>query len=334
MKLGTNWSVLLIGIVMAPLAAFHPTPTAAGDFPNKPLRWIVPFPPGGSNDVLARYLGVKLTERLNEQVVIDNRAGANGIIGTELAARSPSDGYTLLMISTSFVMNAAVRALPYDVEKAFDPVSVIGASPNCIVVAPASGFTSLKDLVERARAKPGTINYASTGVGGFNHFGGELFKKLARVDLVHIPYKGGGPAMTDVMSGQVPMMFSSLTQVLPNVRSGRLRLLAVGAAERSQVVPDIPTVAESGFPGYEVSVWWGIVVPAGTPRAAAERLRREIMAILEQSDTQKRLVADAAEPLRMAPEAIRSMIRADVRKWTDVAVQAGIRVQSSVAAAR
>jgi tripartite-type tricarboxylate transporter receptor subunit TctC len=334
MKLGTNWNVLLVGLFMAPLAALHSTSTAAGDFPNKPLRWIVPFPPGGSNDILARYVGAKLTERLNEQVVIDNRAGANGIIGTELAARSPADGYTLLMISTSFVMNAAVRALPYDVEKSFDPVSLIGASPNCIVVAPASGFASLKDLVERARAKPGTINYASTGVGGFNHFGGELFKKLAKVDIVHIPYKGGGPAMTDVMSGQVPMMFSSLTQVLPNVRSGRLRLLAIGAAERSPVVPDVPTVAESGFTGYEVSVWWGIVVPAGTPRSAAERLRREITAILEQPDTQKRLTADAAEPLRMAPEAIRTMIRADVRKWTDVAVQAGIRVQSSVAAAR
>ena len=334
MKLGRNAKILAIGLFTTCASIAYSGAATAGDFPDKPLRWIVPFPPGGSNDVLGRYIGAKLTERLNEQVVIDNRGGANGIIGTELAARSPADGYTLLMISTSFVMNAAVRSLPYDVEKSFDPISLIGSAPNCIVVAPASGLGSLKELVERAKAKPGAINYASTGVGGFNHFGGELFKKVAGIDIVHIPYKGGGPAMTDVMSGQVPMMFSSLTQVLPNVRAGRLKLLAVGAERRSPVVPDVPTVAESGFPGYDVSVWWGIVVPAGTPRAVAEKLRREIAAILEHPDTQKRLIADAAQPRVMQPEGIRRMIRAEVRKWSDVAQQAGIRVDSPVAAAR
>src|SRR5688572_19951503 len=174
-----------------------PAASAAG-YPEKPLRWIIPFPPGGSNDVLGRYLGEKLTERLQEQVVIDNRGGANGIIGADLAAHSPADGYTLLMISTSFVMNAAVRTLPYDVERSFDPIATIASSPNCIVVSSKAGISSVKELVERAKAAPGKLSYASTGVGGFNHFGGELFKSTTGVNIVHIPYRGGGPAMTDV----------------------------------------------------------------------------------------------------------------------------------------
>ena len=334
MKPSASWRLFTVGLITACMSGVCIGTVAAAGFPIKPLRWIVPFPPGGSNDVLARFLGAKLTERLNEQVVIDNRAGANGIIGAELAARSPADGYTLLMISTSYVMNAAVRSLPYDVVKSFDPIAMIGSSPNCMVVTPSAGFGSLKELVERAKAQPGMINYASTGVGGFNHFGGELFKKVTGVNLVHVPYKGGGPAMTDVMSGQVPIMFSSLTQVLPNIRTGRLKLLAVGANQRSPVVPDVPTVAEAGFPGYEVSVWWGVVVPAGTPRTAVERLNKEFTAILEHPETKKRLLADAAEPRLMAPAEITKLIRADVRKWTEVAQQAGIRIDSPTTAAR
>jgi tripartite-type tricarboxylate transporter receptor subunit TctC len=205
------------------------------------------------------------------------------------------------MVSTSFVMNAAVRPLPYDVEKSFDPIATIASSPNSLVVPQNSSFRTVRDLVESAKAKPGSINYAATGVGGFNHFGGELFKKVAGVDLVMIAYKGGGPAMTDVMAGQVPLMFSSLTQVLPNVRSGKLRLLAVGAPKRSPVVPEVPTVAESGYPSYEVSVWWGVVAPAGVPSAALDKLRREIAAVMEDTQTRQRLIADAAEPVSMAP---------------------------------
>jgi tripartite-type tricarboxylate transporter receptor subunit TctC len=300
--------------------------TGPADFPSKPIRWIVPFPPGGSNDVLARYLGVKLTDRVRQQVVIDNRAGANGIIGTEIAANAPADGYTMLMVSTSYVMNAAVRPLPYDVVKSFDPVGTIGSSPNCIVVSPAIGISSIADLIARAKASPGKLNYASTGIGGFNHFGGELFKKMSHVDIVNVPYKGGGPAMTDVMAGQVPIMFSSLTQVLPNVRSGRLKLLAVGADKRSPVVPDTPTMSEAGVPGYEVYVWWGMVTPAGVPAPVLEKLRGEVSAVLAQRETRERLMADAAEPKTMSPEDMREMIRADVGKWSEVARVAGIRL--------
>jgi tripartite-type tricarboxylate transporter receptor subunit TctC len=236
------------------------------------------------------------------------------------------------MVSTSFVMNAAVRPLPYDIEKSFDPIATVGSSPNSIVVAQGSQFRTLRDLVENAKANPGTINYAATGVGGFNHFGGELFKKVAGIDLVMIAYKGGGPAMLDVMAGQVPIMFSSLTQVVPNVRSGKLRLLAIGAPKRSPVVPEVPTVAESGFPNYEVSVWWGIVAPAGVPAGPREKLRREITAVLEDSQTRQRLIADAAEPLAMSPAEIRTMIRADVAKWVEVARVAGIRIPGTHAA--
>jgi tripartite-type tricarboxylate transporter receptor subunit TctC len=328
MKPVAKWTLLALAGFAIPIS----NAGATEDFPNRPIRWIVPFPPGGSNDVLGRFLGAKLTDRLRQQVVIDNRGGANGIIGTELAARQNPDGYTLLMVSTSFVMNAAVRPLPYDIEKSFDPIATIASSPNSLVVPHNSQFRTVRDLVEAAKAKPGTINYASTGVGGFNHFGGELFKKVAAVDLVHVPYKGGGPAMTDVMAGQVPVMFSSLTQVLPNVRAGRLKLLAVGASKRSPVVPDVPTVAESGFPSYEVSVWWGIVAPTGVPSSAMEKLRREMTAVLDDGQTRQRLVADAAEPLAMSPNEMRRMIHADVAKWVEVARVAGIRLPGTHAA--
>lgn len=298
------------------------------DYPNKPVRWIVPFPPGGSNDVLARLIGAKLAERVREQIVIDNRGGANGIIGADLAAHAAPDGYTLLMVSTSWVMNAAVRSsLPYDVEKSFDPVATIGSSPNCIVVYPSAGFKTLRDLVERAKAKPATIFYAATGVGGFNHFGGELFKKVAGINMLMVPYRGGGPAMTDVMAGQVPVMFSSVTQVLPHVRSGKLNVLAVGATKRSAALPDVPTVAEAGYPGYEVYVWWGIVVPAGTPAATLEKLRREVNAVVQEPDTTQKLVADSAEPMNLSPAEFRKMIHEEVKKWSAVAKQAAIHVQ-------
>jgi tripartite-type tricarboxylate transporter receptor subunit TctC len=307
---------------------------SAASYPEKPLRWIIPFPPGGSNDVLGRYLGEKLTDRLHEQVVIDNRGGANGIIGADLAAHSPADGYTLLMISTSFVMNAAVRTLPYDVEHSFDPIATIATAPNCIVVSPKSGITSVKELVERAKAAPGKLSYASTGVGGFNHFGGELFKNVTGVNLVHVPYRGGGPAMTDVMANQIPVMFSSVTQVLPNVRTGRIRMIAVGAAHRSPAVPDIPTVAESGYPGYEVSVWWGVAAPAGVPRKASATLEKAFAAILAEADTKKHLLRDAAEPLVMKPAEMRKMIHAEVQKWIEVARTAHIKVPGAQTAAR
>ena len=298
----------------------------ADAFPQRPIRWIVPFPPGGSNDVLARYLGIKVAERIGEQVVIDNRGGANGVIGADLAAHSTPDGHTLLMVSTSYVMNAAVRKLPYDIEKSFDPVTTIATSPNCIVVTPTFANT-LKELVERAKAKPKSVLYASTGVGGFNHVGGELFNKVASIQMTMVPYRGGGPAMTDVMAGQVPVMFSSVTQVLPHARSGKLKVLGVGAAKRSASLPDVPTVAEAGFPGYEVAVWWGVVVPTGVPAAPVQKLRREFTAGLEQPDTRKDLAGESAEPLVLTPPEFRKLVQEDLKKWKTIAREAQIKVE-------
>ncbi len=314
---------LLAGLLPAAQAAEKARPT---DFPTKPIRLIVPFPPGGSNDVLGRYVGAKLTERVGEQIVVDNRGGANGIIGAELAANSTPDGYTMLMVSTSWVMNAAIRKLPYDVEKSFDPISMIGSSPNSIVVHPQGQISSIRALVDYAKANPGKVNYASTGVGGFNHFGGELFKKVAGIDMVHVPYKGGSPAMIDIIAGNIPVMFTSVTQVLNHVRGGRIKMLAVGASKRSAAVPDVPTVAETGYPGYEVYVWWGLVSPHGVPRARLDKLRREINAVLEDSETRKRLAADAAEPQIITPAEFRKMVKSDVKKWREVATQANIKV--------
>ena len=328
MRPRTRSLLFVVGLLAGSLVVVHAAAQKqASNFPNKPIRWIIPFPPGGSNDVLARYLGVKLTERVGQQVVIDNRAGANGIIGAEIAASARADGYTLLMASVSWLMNAAVRPLPYDVEKSFDPISTIGSSPNSIVVNPGGPFRTLPELVDGAKAKPGAINYAHTGVGGFNHFGGELFKKVAGIDMVPVPYKGGGPAMIDVIAGNVPVMFSSLTQTLTHVRAGRLKLLAIGAAKRSTVVPEVPTVAEAGFPGYELYVWWGIVGPAGMPPAVMDTLRREFTAILQDPETQKRLAAEAAEPQNLTPAEFRRMVHNDRKKWAEIAQQAGIRVQ-------
>jgi len=314
-----------------PLLAFAcaaaTVPLAAAEYPVKPLRLIVPFPPGGSNDLLARYFADKLTDRLGQQVIVDNRGGANGIIGTEVASKATPDGYTILIISTSYTMNAAVRKLPYDVERSFDPVALLGSSPNSIVVYPPWSVQNLKDLVSLAKAKPGTLLYGHTGVGGFNHFGGELFNKMAGVQINPVAYKGGGPAMIDVMGGQVPMMFSSLTQCLPHVRSGKLRLIAVGAAKRSPVVPDVPTFAEQGYPGYEVSVWWGISAPAGVPGAIRGQLTKSFETILHDSATRKRLLSEAAEPRDLAPREIRKLIADEVKKWGEVAASAGIKVE-------
>ena len=308
------------GFIAAPAAA-------QSDYPNKPIRIIVPFPAGGSNDILARYFGDKLTERLGQSSIIDNRGGASGIIGTEMAANAPADGYTLLIISTSYTMNAAVRKLPYDVEKSFDPISMFGASPNSIVVRQGGEINTLKEIVSRAKANPGSMMYASTGIASFNHFGGELFKKLAGIDLGHVPYKGGGPAMIDVMAGQIPIMFSSLTQVLPYVRTDKLKLIVIGADKRSPVVPEIPTFAEAGYPGYEMYVWWGISAPAGVPKNISQQLNKVFSGILADPGTRKRLDAKAAEPRHATPDEFRKIIRDEVIKWKSVAQSAGIQIQ-------
>ena len=298
---------------------------AARAFPSKPIRVIVPFPPGGSNDILGRFIAQKMSERLGQQAIVDNRGGADGIIGTEIAARSPPDGHTLLVVSTTYTMNPAIHKLPYDPVKSLIPIALIGAGANVIAVTPSLPVKTLKELIALAKARPGQLHYASSGVGGFNHFGGELFKAMAGVKILHVPYKGGGPAMVDVMTGQVEILFGTLIQALPHVRSGKLKPLGVGSAKRSPIVPDVPTISESGVTGYDGSIWWGLLGPAGIPQPIVTKLNTEIGAILRDPEMAKRLVAEAAEPVIETPEAFGRIIVNDIAKWQRIAKQSGIR---------
>ena len=315
-----------LGLCCACATAAAQTPDASR-FPTKPIRLIVPFPPGGSNDILGRFLAQKMSDRLGQQTIVDNRAGADGIIGTELAARAPADGHTLLIVSTSYTMNPAIHKLPYDPVKSLAPISLIASGGNVIAVHPSLPIKTVKELIAVAKAKPGQLRYSSSGIGGFNHFGGELFNTMAGVKLVHIPYKGGGPAMLDVMSGQVEMTFCTLIQALPHMRSGKLKALGVGSARRSPLLPEVPTIAESGVPGYDGTIWWGVLGPAGIPGAIVTRLNTEIGVILRDPEMGKRLVAEAAEPVIETPEAFGKLIVNDIGKWGSVAKQAGLRAE-------
>lgn len=307
-------------------AVFACSPTTAfsaelpKDYPTRPVRLIVPFPPGGSNDILGRFMAVRLTEKLGQQVIVDNRPGADGIIGSDIAARSVPDGHTILIVSTSYSMNPAIhKKMPFDPVKDLAPIAMIGTGPNAISTNPGQPITNIKELIAAARAKPGAINYASSGVGGFNHFGGELFKIAAGIDMTHVPYKGGGPAMIDLMAGHVPVLFSTLIQVLPHARSGKLRVIGTGGAKRSPALPNVPTVIEVGVPGYEVPIWWGFLGPAALPQNLVTGLNDVVASILREPETVKRLGTEAAEPAFASPAEFARTIREDIGKWIKVA---------------
>ena len=296
-------------------------------FPTKPIRLIVPFPPGGSNDILGRFIAQKLTERLGQQTIVDNRAGADGMIGTELASRAPADGHTLLMISISYTMNPAIHKVAYDPIKSFTPVAQIATGPNVISAHPNFPVQNVKELITLARkSKPGELRYATSGIGGVNHFHGELFNQLAKVKLTHIPYKGGGPSMMDVMTGQVETVFGTLIQGLPHIRSGRLKPLGVGSAKRSPLLPQVQAIAET-LPGYDGTIWWGLLAPAGLPAPVLAKLNGEINAILREPEMAKRLTAEAAEPVVAAPEAFGKLIAENITKWSRIAKEAGIKAE-------
>jgi tripartite-type tricarboxylate transporter receptor subunit TctC len=298
---------------------------AAQDYPTKPIRLIIPFPPGGSNDIVGRMLAMQLSERLGKQIVIDNRGGAGGVIGTELAAKAPPDGYTLLLISTAFALNTSLYRLPYDPATAFTAVASLGTGPNVLVVNPKLPVHSVKELIALAKAKPGQLNYASAGVGSFQHLGGELFRIMAGIDVVHVPFKGGGPATTDVIAGSTQYSLGSLINLIPHIRAGTLRALGIGGAHRSPLMPDVPTIAEAGVPDYEAANWWGILAPAGTPFAIVRRLHAELTAIIKSDETRKRLDAEGAQALPLSSEAFGRLIAAETVKWARVIKEAGIK---------
>jgi len=298
---------------------------SAQSYPSKPVRLIIPFPPGGSNDVVGRAIGQQLGERLGQGVVIDNRGGAGGIIGTEQAAKSPADGYTLLLISVAFPTSIAFNRLPQDIMKSFDPVAMLGSGPALLVVPANSPVNSVPELLSLLKQKPGELNASAAGIGSFQHMATELFRLQSKTHFVIVQYKGGGPAMTDVIAGQVQMNLGSLVQMMPHVRSGKLKALGVSGAQRNPAMPDVPTIAEGGVPGFEVTNWWGILAPAGTPQPVLDRLYKEINLILDSPETRKRFELEGAEVIRMKPAEMTAFVAKETEKWTRVVKEAGIK---------
>lgn len=300
---------------------------AAQDYPTRPVRLIIPFPPGGSNDVVGRLVATHLSDRLGKQVVVDNRGGAGGVIGTEAVAKSPADGYTLLIISMAHAVNPWLYKLSYDPIKDFAPVGLLAKGTNVLVVHPSLPVKSVKELVALAKQKPGDLQYASAGIGSFQHLGGELFKLMADVDILHVPFKGGGPAMVDIVGGHTKVMFSSLVQTLPQIKAGKLRPLGTGALERTAVLADVPTIAEAGLPGYEAVNWWGIVAPTGTSPAIIDKVNREIEAVQQSPEVQKQFANEGATAVSIKPADFGSFMVSEMSKWEKVVKQGGIKAE-------
>jgi tripartite-type tricarboxylate transporter receptor subunit TctC len=298
---------------------------AAQAYPTKPVKLIIPFPPGGSNDVVGRAIGQQLAERLGQGVVIDNRGGAGGVIGTNEAAKSAPDGYTLLLISTAFPTSIAFNRLPQDAMKSFAPVALLGSGPALLVVPATSPANSVRDLLNALKEKPGELNAAAAGIGSFQHMATELFRLQSKTNFVIVQYKGGGPALTDTIGGQVQFNLGSLVQMVPHVRSGKLKALGVSSAKRVAAMPEVPTIAEAGIPGYEVANWWGILAPAGTPQPVLDRLYKELTAILESPETRKRFELEGAEVASMKPAQFAAFVTQETEKWTRVVKEAGIK---------
>jgi tripartite-type tricarboxylate transporter receptor subunit TctC len=310
-----------LGLVLAFLAAA----AAAQPYPSRPVRLIIPFPPGGSNDIVGRMIAAQLGERLGQPVIVDNRTGAGGTIGTDAAAKSPADGYMLLLVSTAYAFNTSIyKKLPYDPVASFVAVAILGTG---LVVHPSLPVNSVRDLITLAKQKPGQLNWAAAGVGSFQHLASALFKLQAGIDVVHVQYKGGGPAMMDLIAGHADVSMGSLIQMLPHIRSGKLKALGTTGATRSAVLPDLPTIAEAGVPGHEAANWWGIVAPAGTPPAIIERLHAELSVILTSAETKKRFEAEGAEAVPMSPDEFGRFIQAETAKWARVVKEAGIRAE-------
>ncbi len=301
---------------------------AAQDYPNKPVRLVIPFPPGGSNDVVGRLIAAHLGERLGKQIIVDNRgAGAGGVVGTEFALNQPHDGYTLLIISLAYAVNPWLYKLPYDPIKSITPVAMFGSGPNVLVVHPSLPINTVGELLAEAKKKPGELHYASAGIGSFQHLGGELFKLMAGVNILHVPFKGGGPAMIDVVGGHNKVMFSSLVQTTPHIKSGKLRALGVGSLTRNPVLPDVPAIAEAGVPDYESVNWWGIVAPAGTPPAIVERLHKEITAVQNNDEVKKVLEREGAQTVPMSTAEFTAYIQKDMKKWERVVKEGNIKAE-------
>ena len=323
------WLTILrpdMALLALTLAAALP---ALAEFPERPIRIIVPYPPGGTSDLLARAVAPRLGERLKQSVVIENRAGAGGVIGSQGVAKSPADGYTLLLgtIATHGILPVLQKPAPYDAVKDFAPVTLVASTPNVLVANPSAPVRNLAELLALARAKPGSVNFGSTSLGGSPHMSGELLKTMAQVDIVHVPYKGGGPMLIDLMGGQIPVGFDNLPSSINHIRAGKIRALAVTTAKRWPGAPEIPTMAEAGVPGYESSAWFGLLAPANTPKPVVELLQRHVAAILRQPEVEKMLLEQGAEAVGNTPDDFARLIAAELQKWTKVVAATGVKLE-------
>jgi tripartite-type tricarboxylate transporter receptor subunit TctC len=301
----------------------------AQEYPTKPIRLVITYPPGGNTDLVGRALALKLGEFMGQQVVVDNRGGAGGVLGSMITAQSAPDGYTIMLgTSAGMVINPLLsRKLTYDPVRDFAPVSMVVIVPQLLVINPQLPVKNVRELIAFAKAKPGYLNAGSSGVGTPNHFGTELLKWLAGVDIVHVPYKGGAPALTDLLGGQIQMAFSSVPAVLPHIKAGRLVALGVGSAKRSPALPNIPTIAEAGVPGYEYTTWYGIFAPAKTPRTLIARLNTEIVKAMETPDIKDRFTALGGDPDPGTPEELRAYMANESAKWAKIIKAANIRIE-------
>ncbi len=320
-----NIQLRTLGTLVLLLASIAIIPAAAAAaWPEKSVRIIIPWPPGGSTDIVGRLLSVELNARLKQQVIIDNRAGAGGIVGMQIAAAAPPDGYTLMLTSTAYGYLIDKQEAPVDLIKSFIPVAMIGTGESALTVHPSLPVKSTKELIALAKAKPGALNYASSGIGGFPHMNTELFKLKTGVDMVHVPFKGGGPALADTMAGQTQVYLSTLVTVMSAVNSGRLRLLAVGGAKRNPHLPAVPTISET-VPGYETYIWWGMFAPNGTPPAAIARVHADTTAALSSPAFVKKLDEQGGAPVQMSTAEFGKLMVSETVKWTEVIKAAGIK---------
>ena len=318
---------LLARILGTALLGLMPFVAPAQDYPRKPIRMIIPYPPGGPTDILGRIVAQNLTEKLGQQVVVENKPGASGMIGADLVAKAPPDGYTLLANASIHVINPSLYKNPtYDAIKDFTPVSLIADVPLVLVVAPGVPVKSVKDLIALGKSSSGKLNFASSGNAAAPHLAGEAFKIATGVDMQHVPYKGSGPALTDLMGGQVQLMFDSLPSSISHVKSGKLRAIAVTTAKRASALPNVPTIAESGVPGFDISTWYGIWAPAGTPKEIVNRLSGEIAKIVKIPDVRERLAGLGAEPVGNSPDEFAAYCRSELAKWAKIVKASGATV--------
>lgn len=301
---------------------------AQQNYPTRPVRWVVPFAPGGPTDIMSRAIGEKLGQRLGQQFVVDNRGGAGGNIGAEIVARAPADGYTIMIghVGTHAINIALYAKVPYDPIRDFTPISLLATLPLALVVHPSVPANNVKELIALAQKRPGELNFASAGNGGPTHLTAEVLKSLAKVNIVHVPFKGNAQALTELISGRVQMMFSNLLTSMPHVRAGKLRAIAISPAKRSPQAPDLPTVAESGVPGFDVTPWYGVLGPAALPPAITTRLNSEITEILRAPDLRERFVAQGVDLTPSTPDQFAALIKAEVPKWRKIVQDSGAKV--------